>query len=53
MNLWINRLVADGKLPEAERLTQTNIRSGQDWEAQPAGLLGPVHLTFAQEHSVD
>ena len=48
MNLWINRLVADGKLPEEERLTQTNIRVGQDWEAQPAGLLGPVRLISAK-----
>jgi hypothetical protein len=49
MNLWINRLVADGKLPESERLTRTNIRQGQDWEAQPSGLLGPVRLMVAED----
>jgi hypothetical protein len=44
MNLWINRLVGDQSLPPEKRLTRTNIRQGEGWEIQPAGLLGPVRL---------
>ena len=44
MNLWINRLVGDQSLPPEKRLTRTNIQSGEGWEIQPAGLLGPVRL---------
>lgn len=44
MNLWINRLVGDQALPPEQRLTRTNIRGGEGWEIQPAGLLGPVRL---------
>jgi hypothetical protein len=44
MNLWINRLVGDQTLPPEQRLTRSNIRGGEGWEIQPAGLLGPVRL---------
>lgn len=53
MNLWINRLVGDKDLPAEKQLTRTNIRRGQDWEIQPAGLLGPVRLMAAQDILID
>lgn len=53
MNLWINRLVADGELPPEERFTQTNIRTGQEWHAEPSGLLGPVQFVFAKDLPLD
>jgi hypothetical protein len=47
-NLWINRLIGDSALPEAQRLTSTN---GNDYSPnsplQPSGLLGPVKLLAA------
>lgn len=52
-NTWLNRLIADDALPEAERLTRTNLRNGptgrqrwKDAQPKPSGLLGPVRLTF-------
>lgn len=48
MNMWINRLVGDAKLPEDKRFTRTNIRGGEGWEITPAGLLGPVRLLSTQ-----
>jgi hypothetical protein len=52
MNLWVNRLTGDAKLPESERLTKTNIHSDggswlknyTEWHVEAAGLFGPVHL---------
>lgn len=52
MNLWINRLSGDMNLPDDKKFTRTNIRSDggswlenyEDWDVQPAGLLGPVRL---------
>lgn len=52
MNLWVNRLSGDFRLSPEQRLTRTNIegsdvfwpKSGQGWQPQPAGLLGPVRL---------
>ncbi len=50
MNLWINRLAGDMKLPAERRLTRTNMKPVSDmggdetWKIQPAGLLGPVRL---------
>jgi hypothetical protein len=53
MNLWPNRLIGDGKLPESQRLTRTNITkfyaSDGDKYLREAGLLGPVKITFANE----
>ena len=49
-NQWPNRLIGDGKLPEDQRRTRTNIkryynppRSGEH-KLFPSGLLGPVTL---------
>jgi hypothetical protein len=48
INSWRNRLMADEKLPEAERITRTNIRvqhSGRfQWHPESSGLLGPVRI---------
>jgi hypothetical protein len=50
MNLWINRLVGDKRLPPDKRFTRTNISSfrnrlsTQESVIQAAGLLGPVRL---------
>jgi len=50
MNLWINRLSGDMKLPAEKRFCRTNMTSPRDkggdepWKIQPAGLLGPIRL---------
>ena len=52
INLWINRLTGDSKLPDDQKYTRTNIRSdgstamvkAEPWRIIPAGLLGPVRL---------
>lgn len=48
VNLWPNRLIGDGKLPENKRLTRTNIIkfNGPDAEQylRVSGLMGPVNL---------
>ncbi len=47
-NLWPNRLIYDAGLPEAERLTRTNLRPYKPGDALLAsGLLGPVTLREA------
>ncbi len=45
VNFWPNRIIGDQSLPEAERLTRTNIRQLTAKTAlMPSGLLGPVRL---------
>ncbi|MEN6456917.1 MAG: glycosylhydrolase-like jelly roll fold domain-containing protein, partial [Prolixibacteraceae bacterium] len=52
-NLWPNRLIGDGKLPEDQRLTKTNINKFETAEAESllrvSGLLGPVRLMLFEE----
>ena len=44
-NLWPNRLIYDAGLPEAERLTHTNINPYKPGDPLlPSGLLGPVQV---------
>jgi hypothetical protein len=58
-NLWVNRLIGDTALPEARRLTKTNValrasgpalKTYQDFQSNdpllPSGLLGPVLVEF-------
>lgn len=42
VNSWRNRLIGDRDLPEAKRLTQTNIKITDAWKLESSGLLGPV-----------
>lgn len=48
VNMWPNRLIGDGKLPENQRLTKTNIIkfNGADADTflRKSGLLGPVKI---------
>jgi len=48
VNMWVNRLIGDGKLPEAERVTRTNINKFDAPDAEKylrvSGLMGPVKL---------
>ena len=53
INTWHNRLVADSRLPAAERATRTNILVSQrkpwkDHAPLPSGLFGPVRLIPSQ-----
>ena len=54
INSWCNRVMADEKLPEDQRVTRTNVvvkHNGRfTWKAEPSGLLGPVRLV-TQDHS--
>ena len=53
INSWYNRVAADMALPEAERLTRTNIMLDKDFRGiaksevrlSPSGLLGPVTIS--------
>ena len=58
-NTWLNRLIADDSLPEAQRKTHTNLPNGpgsdkrwREAQPQPSGLLGPVRLRFPQRTSL-
>jgi hypothetical protein len=45
VNFWPNRIIGDQSLPQAERLTRTNIRQlTRRSPLMPSGLMGPVHL---------
>ena len=48
VNFWPNRIIGDQSLPEAQRLTKTNIRKlTAETPLMPSGLLGPVRLEAA------
>jgi hypothetical protein len=48
VNFWPNRIIGDAALPEAQRLTRTNIRKlTAKTPLEPAGLFGPVKLLEA------
>ena len=52
-NLWVNRLIGDGKLPKEKRLTQTNIvkfdSDDADKYLRVSGLMGPVKLIVVEQ----
>ena len=49
-NLWPNRLIYDAGLPEAERLTRTNINPYKPTDPLlPSGLLGPVRISVISQ----
>jgi hypothetical protein len=66
-NCWANRLIGDAGLPENQWTTKTNVRrvpdrseykqghqafSAKD-ELMPSGLVGPVHICFGQEQTLN
>lgn len=55
-NMWPNRLIGDGKLPEAKRFAKTNItkfeEEGADDLLRQSGLLGPVQLFFVDQQKL-
>jgi hypothetical protein len=52
-NMWVNRLIGDGKLPANERITKTNINKfdapDADKYLRASGLMGPVKLMMIKE----
>lgn len=65
-NLWVNRLIGDAAVPEAQRLTKTNVRREADVAGRYAhlrgytaedplvrsGLLGPACLVFGRDAEI-
>ncbi len=59
VNLWMNRLIGDARLPAEKRLTKTNVPLdaqtpgyrgyAPNTPLEPSGLLGPVRLEFGEE----
>ena len=62
VNLWVNRLIGDARLPVAQRLTKTNVPLTSPTPGyrgyngslplETSGLLGPVRLVFGEECTV-
>lgn len=56
-NLWVNRLIGDGRLPKEERRTRTNITKFDAPEAEKylrlSGLLGPVKIQFSYMQGIE
>ena len=52
VNMWPNRLIGDGQLPENERFTKTNVKKFDAPDAEKylrvSGLLGPVNIVSQQ-----
>lgn len=56
INSWCNRVMADDKLPDNQRVTQTNIRVEKQgrfkWQPEPSGLIGPVRIVRSADAAV-
>jgi hypothetical protein len=48
VNMWVNRLIDDSKLPDDKRLTRTNVKKFEADDAgkylRKSGLIGDVNL---------
>lgn len=57
VNMCVNRLIGDGKLPENERTTRTNINKFDEPDADKylrvSGLMGPVKILKIKEVNVN
>jgi len=53
VNMWVNRLIGDGKLPQDQRLTKTNIIKFNALDAgkylRVSGLMGPVKINLIKQ----
>lgn len=56
VNMWVNRLIGDGKLPANERITKTNINKfdapDADKYLRASGLMGPVKINVISTHNL-
>lgn len=56
VNLWPNRLILDGRLPDKKRLTTTNVIKFEAEEAEnhlrKSGLIGPVTIQFSKIYDI-
>jgi len=56
VNMWVNRLIYDGKLTENQRLTKTNINKFNTPDAEKylrvSGLVGPVKLISPKKYNL-
>jgi hypothetical protein len=54
VNMWVNRLIGDGKLPLEQRLTKTNINKFEAPDAEKllriSGLVGPVQIQKVKQN---
>lgn len=54
VNLWVNRMIGDEKLPEARRYTHSNMHKfTAESPLRASGLLGPVRMVAARELDVN
>ncbi len=50
VNTWVNRMIGDSKLPEAERRTWSNVNIFKpESPYMPSGLIGPVQLEMIRQ----
>ena len=56
VNMWPNRLILDGRLPEEKRLTRTNVNKFDAEDAEKylraSGLLGPIKIRMIKVEKV-